>query len=215
MKRSCSFLMILIFIISTLFSFSSCEQPQEEQSISTNYEDSNNANNSFENKTLRVYKNDAHTFALWDYDKEKQTMILLFDENKVIISHYVFEEMNSNETITFFNGSDKDYNWRIQLSYDNIEGTYTLFFGDDDNKLIYGNEDYSGEYYFLEEKEISINKELLKNPLDFEVVEREKEEANSNKFESRANGIWHYTISKIDNDNIGIVKLLIVTPFIL
>lgn len=162
--------------------------------------------NEIESKTVRVYGNGSHSLAIWNYDKDKETMTLIFDETKVVCSYSVFEEMNTEETVTLYNGSDKDYKWRIQVSYNNIEDTYSIFLGDEENKLLYNQEDFSGEYSFKGEKKIEITKNTLDMPLSFEVVKRENREPATTSYKSRANGNWHYTVNKTDTQTLMIYE---------
>ncbi len=204
MKKFAEKFMIFLCVFTFIITFSSCKQTSQSQSASKISDESvGKSEDLIVSKTLQVYSNGVHTFSLWEYNKENETMILIFDENKVIHSHYVFEEFNTDESITYFNGSDKDYNWRIQVKYDNIDDKYEFFFGDDENKLLYDNDDFSGEYSFFKEKNVSLEKALLESPLDFEVIKR-TENIISNNFKSRANGIWHCTISKIDMQTLKI-----------
>ena len=160
----------------------------------------------YKSKFLQVYTNGNHSFSLWSYDKEKETMILLFDESKVVYSYFVFEEMNSEETVTLYNGTDKDCNWKIQVSYNNIEDVYMIYFGDEENLLLFDGEDFSGEYSYLEEKDITLKKTDIEKPLSFDVVEREDHDPQNNNYVSRANGIWHHTISRTDTQTLKILE---------
>lgn len=201
----------IVFLVSILCSCGKSSEPdnQTETNETTKQTESiskENNDNETASKTLRVYDNGSHTFAIWDYNKDQETMTLIFDESKVIYSYFVFEEMNTEETVTLFNGSDKDYNWRIQVNYNNIEDTYKIFLGDDNNKLLFANEDFSGEYSFSQEKEIILDKDILEKPLDFEVVERERSETTTETYKSRANGNWHYTVNRTDTQTLMIYE---------
>jgi len=201
----------LILLVSILCSCGKTSESDEqtEMNEATKQTESisiENDDNKIENKTLRVYDNGSHTLAIWDYNKDEETMTLIFDEAKVICSYSVFEEMNTEETVTLYNGSDKDYNWRIQVSYNNIEDTYSVFLGDEENKLLYNQEDFSGDYFFKEEKKIGLTKNILDMPLSFEVAKRENTEPVTTSYKSRANGNWHYTVNKTDTQTLMIYE---------
>lgn len=126
MYKHLKIVICLILLVSILCSCGKSSEPdnQTETNETTKQTESiseENNDNETERKNLRVYDNGSHTLAIWNYDKDQETMTLIFDESKVIYSYFVFEEMNTEETVTLFNGSDKDYNWRIQVNYNNIE----------------------------------------------------------------------------------------------
>lgn len=201
----------MVLFVSILCSCGKTSEPEQQTEANKTTKQTENTSdehkdNEIESKTVRVYDNGSHSLAIWEYDKDKETMTLIFDETKAVCSYSVFEEMNTEETVTLYNGSDKDYNWRIQVSYNNIEDTYSVFLGDEENKLLYNQEDFSGEYSFKGEKKIEITKNTLDMPLSFEVVKRENREPTTTSYKSRANGNWHYTVNKTDTQTLMIYE---------
>ena len=159
-----------------------------------------------EGKSLRVYDNGSHTFSIWDYDKTSETITLIFDGDKIVKSYYVFEEANDDKGVTLYNGSDSEYNWKIQISYNNIEDTYTVFFGDEENVLLYDGVDFSGDYSYKEEMKVAIDESVLEKPLSFEVQKRESGNSSNEPYKSRANGNWHYSVNKTDTQTLMIYE---------
>ena len=159
-----------------------------------------------EGKSLRVYDNGSHTFSIWDYDKTSETITLIFDGDKIVKSYYVFEEANDDKGVTLYNGSDSEYNWKIQISYNNIEDTYTVFFGDEENVLLYDGVDFSGDYSYKEETKVAIDESVLEKPLSFEVQKRESGNSSNEPYKSRANGNWHYSVNKTDTQTLMIYE---------
>ena len=159
-----------------------------------------------EGKSIRVYDNGSHTFSIWDYDKTSETITLIFDGDKIVKSYYVFEEANDDKGVTLYNGSDSEYNWKIQISYNNIEDTYTVFFGDEENVLLYDGVDFSGDYSYKEETKVAIDESVLEKPLSFEVQKRESGNSSNEPYKSRANGNWHYSVNKTDTQTLMIYE---------
>ena len=90
----------IVLLVSILCSCGKSSEPdnQTETNETTKQTESiskENNDNETASKTLRVYDNGSHTFAIWDYNKDQETMTLIFDESKVIYSYFVFEEMNA------------------------------------------------------------------------------------------------------------------------
>ena len=162
-------------------------------------ESETNSEGKAESKLLKVYDNGVHTFAVWDYDKESEIMTVVFDETKIVYSYYTFEDMSWSESTYMYGGSsDKEFGCMMQFEYNHVDDSYSILLGDDDSILLYGGEDFSGEYTFNQEKEITIDQATLSSPLKYEAVEREQSRPDSEMIESRANGVWTHTVSITD-----------------
>lgn len=196
-------LLMLLGVLCACSASPSGEKGVETSGLSDNttVNDDNN-----EGKSLRVYDNGSHTFSIWDYDKASETITLIFDGDKIVKSYYVFEEANEDKGVTLYNGSDSEYNWKIQISYNNIEDTYTVFFGDEENVLLYDGVDFSGDYSYKEETKVAIDESVLEKPLSFEVHKRESGNSSNEHYKSRANGNWHYSVNKTDTQTLMIYE---------
>lgn len=205
--RCISIVLCLVLFLGVLCACSaspSGEKGAETSGLANNT--SVNDDNKNEGKTLRVYDNGSHTFSIWDYDKSSETITLVFDGDKIVKSYYVFEEVNDDESVTLYNGSDSEYNWKIQISYNNIEDTYTLYFGDEENVLLYGGIDFSGDYSYKEELKVDVDENALESPLSFEVQKRDNSGTSTEPYKSRANGNWHYSVNKTDTQTLMIYE---------
>ena len=196
-------LLMLLGVLCACSASSSGEKGVETSGLSDNT--TVNVDNN-EGKSLRVYDNGSHTFSIWDYDKTSETITLIFDGDKIVKSYYVFEEANDDKGVTLYNGSDSEYNWKIQISYNNIEDTYTVFFGDEENVLLYDGVDFSGDYSYKEEMKVAIDESVLEKPLSFEVQKRESGNSSNEPYKSRANGNWHYSVNKTDTQTLMIYE---------
>lgn len=205
---SCVSIVLCLFLLfGVLCSCSSSPSGDKGKEVNTQTDNTSVSNEDKSNgKSLKVYENGSHSFSIWDYDKNSETMVLIFDGHKVVKSYYVFEETNDEETVTLYNGSDSDYNWKIQVSYNNIDDTYTIFLGDDESVLLFDDTDFSGQYSFKEETIIAIDETMLESPLSFEVQKRNDSGTSTEPYKSRANGNWHYSVNKTDTQTLMIYE---------
>lgn len=205
--RCISIVLCLFMLLGVLCACSaspSSEKGEETSGIPDNT--AFNDDNKSEGKSLRVYENGSHTLSIWDYDKSSETITLIFDGDKIVKSYYVFEEVNDDKSVTLYNGSDSEYNWKIQISYNSIEDAYTVYFGDEENILLYDGIDFSGDYSYKEEMKVAADESALENPLSFEVQKRESSSTSTEPYKSRANGNWHHSVNKTDTQTLMIYE---------
>lgn len=199
-----SMILCLFFLLGVMCSCASSNEKHHGEADASTENFSAQEDGKRESKSLKVYENGTHTFSIWDSNKNNETMTFVFDGDKVIKSYYVFEETNDENTVTLYNGSDADYKWKIQISYNNVEDTYSVLLGDDENVLLFADTDFSGCYSFKEEKMVVLDTSKLDNPLSFEVQKRKNSNSITDSYKSRANGNWHHSVNKTDTQTLMI-----------